>query len=395
MADAYYCKKCNRTHNAENFYKSNNLEKYPNGKLDMCKKCITMHVDNWDPDSYMWILQEADVPYVADEWNKLMLKYAQDRSKVTGTTIIGRYLGKMALKQFKDFRWKDTAFLQEEANRRIEETMKRQGYDAQDIANAINKATFEIPEKPLEEPTFTGVPNDPYVASPQEDYFAQINGGDDDFADDLTEENKIYLRLKWGKAYKPEEWVRLEQLYEEMMASYDIQGAGHIDTLKLLCKTSLKANQLIDIGDVEGFQKMSKVYDSLMKSGKFTAAQNKAESGEFVDSIAELVELCEKEGFIPRFYISQPNDKVDETLQDLKYYTHTLVTEEMNLGNLIESAVKEMAKQEAKEEDEDIDEELEYDNIDTLIDEDFIEHKQFLEDEASLDEILLRSLEEN
>jgi len=179
-----------------------------------------------------------------------------------------------------------------------------------------------------------------------------------------------------------------------MMASYDIQGAGHIDTLKLLCKTSLKANQLIDIGDVEGFQKMSKVYDSLMKSGKFTAAQNKAESGEFVDSIAELVELCEKEGFIPRFYISQPNDKVDETLQDLKYYTHTLVTEEMNLGNLIESAVKEMAKQEAKEEDEDIEDELEYDNIGTLIDEDFVEHRQFLEEEAELDEILLRSLEE-
>ena len=379
---------------AENFYKSNNLEKYPDGKLDICKKCMTMHVDNWNPDTYMWILQEADVPYVADEWNKLMLKYAQDKSKVTGATIIGRYLGKMALKQYKDFRWKDTAFLQEEANRKIEETMKRQGYDAQDIANAINKATFEIPEKP-EEPVFTGVPSNQYAASPQEDYFAQINGGDDDFQDDLTEEEKIYLRLKWGKAYKPEEWVRLEQLYEEMMASYDIQGAGHIDTLKLLCKTSLKANQLIDIGDVEGFQKMSKVYDSLMKSGKFTAAQNKAESGEFVDSIAELVELCEKEGFIPRFYISQPNDKVDETLQDLKYYTHTLVTEEMNLGNLIESAVKEMAKQEAKEEDEDVDEELEYDNIDTLIDEDFIEHKQFLEDEADVDEILLKSLEEN
>ena len=394
MADSYYCKKCNRTMSAENFYKSNNLEKYPDGKLDICKKCMTMHVDNWNPDTYMWILQEADVPYVADEWNKLMLKYAQDKSKVTGATIIGRYLGKMALKQYKDFRWKDTAFLQEEANRKIEETMKRQGYDAQDIANAINKATFEIPEKP-EEPVFTRVPSNPYAASPQEDYFAQINGSDDDFQDDLTEEDKIYLRLKWGKAYKPEEWVRLEQLYEEMMASYDIQGAGHIDTLKLLCKTSLKANQLIDIGDVEGFQKMSKVYDSLMKSGKFTAAQNKAESGEFVDSIAELVELCEKEGFIPRFYISQPNDKVDETLQDLKYYTHTLVTEEMNLGNMIESAVKEMAKQEAKEEDEDVDEELEYDNIETLIDEDFIEHKQFLEEEADLDEILLRSLEEN
>jgi hypothetical protein len=102
-----------------------------------------------------------------------------------------------------------------------------------------------------------------------------------------------------------------------MMSSYDIQGAGHIDTLKLVCKTSLKANQLIDMGDVEGFQKMSKVYDSLMKSGKFTAAQNKAESGEFVDSVGELIELCERQGYIERFYIDQPNDKVDLTIQDM------------------------------------------------------------------------------
>jgi hypothetical protein len=64
----------------------------------------------------------------------------------------------------------------------------------------------------------------------------------------------------------------------------------------------------------------------------------------------------------------------------------------MNLGNLIESAVKEMARQESKEEDEDIEEELEYDNISTLIDEDFIEHNQFLEDEADLDTRLLDSL---
>jgi len=46
-----------------------------------------------------------------------------------------------------------------------------------------------------------------------------------------------------------------------MMNSYDIQTAGHIDTLKLICKTSLKANQLIDLGDIDGYQKMSKVYD--------------------------------------------------------------------------------------------------------------------------------------
>jgi len=41
-----------------------------------------------------------------------------------------------------------------------------------------------------------------------------------------------------------------------------------------------------------------------MKSGRFTAAQNKEATGEFVDSIGEIVALCEKEGFIPRYYVS-------------------------------------------------------------------------------------------
>ena len=385
MAETYYCEKCNRTMNASEFYGSNNLEKYPTGKLNQCKKCITMHVDNWNPDTYLWILQEADVPYVPKEWQSLMMKYATNPSEVTGTTILGRYLSKMKLKQYKDTSWKDTERLQELEDAKLEQTMKRQGYDAVQIMEAKEKGrVFTMPDKPLEEPVYEDT-----TIVPQEDYFAQQNGPEEDL--DLTEEDRTYLRLKWGKTYKPEEWVKLEQLYEEMMASYDIQGAGHKDTLKLICKTSLKANQLIDIGDIEGFQKMSKVYDSLMKSGKFTAAQNKSESSGEFDSISELVEMCEREGFIPRYYTEGPMDKVDETLNDLKNYTHTLVTEEMNLGNLIEAAVKNMVDQENREEDEDIED---IDNLDeeVLKDEDFIEHNQFLEDESDLDEITYENM---
>ena len=366
----------------EQFYSSNNLEKYPNdGKFPQCKKCITMHIDNWNPDTYLWILQEADVPYIPDEWNKLMASYARDGKKVTGTTILGRYLSKMKLKQYKDYRWKDTKFLQELANNKIEQAMKRQGYDAAEIAQAIEKASFVLPEGELQPPK-------PQPLNDYDNPFLNDTSTveETDFNDDLTEEDRLYLRLKWGKSYKPEEWIKLEQFYNEMMESYDIQSAGHIDTLKLICKTSLKANQLIDIGDIEGFQKMSKVYDSLMKSGKFTAAQNKAESGEFVDSISELVSICEKEGFIPRYYTDGPMDRVDETLADLKFYTKTLVTEEMNLGNLIENAVKEMQKQESKEEDEDIEDEvMSLDEIDHLKDEDFMEFSDFIDEEANSD----------
>ena len=385
----YFCKKCNRTMRGTEFYTSNNLEKFPNdGKLDQCKKCVTMHVDNYNPDTYLWIIQDIDVPWVPDEWNKLLAKYGQDKSKLTGMTILGRYLSKMKLKQYKDYRWKDTEHLREVANSKIETTMKQSGYSAAEIAEVIEKATFKIPDGELVEPPHPE-PQQPFQV---EDYLSPQEEEIDDL--DLTDDDKIYLRLKWGKAYKPEEWVRLEQLYNEMMESYDIQSAGHIDTLKLLCKTSLKANQLIDIGDVEGFQKMSKVYDQLMKSGKFTAAQNKAEQGEFVDSISELVTLCEKEGFIPRYYTDGPMDRVDETLEDMKHYTHSLVTQEMNLGNLIENAVKQMAREEAKPSEEDSDdEEITLESLSKevvpLTDEDYEEYNDFLEDQIEEDNKLL------
>ena len=399
MADTrtFYCDKCKKTMRADQFYGSNNTEKYPEGKLKICKQCMTLRVDNWDPETYMWILQECDVPYIPEEWNKLMLSYAKDRSKVTGTTIIGRYLSKMKLAQFKQYRWQDSEFLQDMANKKTEETMKRQGYSAAEIATVLSGQQLTMPDKPLEMPDLTPEPavfGYESAMPQQEDYFAEQLGIDIDLGADLTDEDKRYLLIKWGKAYKPEEWVKLEQLYKEMEESYDIQGAGHEDILKLVCKTSLKANQLLDIGDVDAAQKMVKMYDGLMKSGKFTAAQNKAENGEYLDSIGELVVICEKEGFIPRYYTGGPNDRVDETLMDLKNYTHSLVVDEMNLCNLIENAVKQMVEQESKEEDEDVEEELEYDNLDELKDEDFADFGEFIEEEELSDEELMRHLKE-
>lgn len=399
MADVYYCEKCNKTMNSDQFYMSNNLEKYPEGKLNKCKKCVSMHVDNFNPDTYLWILQECDVPYVPDEWTKLLAKYGRDKSKLTGMTILGRYLAKMRLKQFKEYRWKDSEFLQELANNKLEQTMKRQGYEAAEIAQAVAKASVTIPEGELFEPE---IPTQTW-SEPQDDYFAQQSGiADDGFVDDLTDEDKIYLRLKWGKTYKPEEWIRLEQLYEEMMASYDVQGAGHIDTLKLVCKTSLKANQLLDIGDIDGAQKMIKMYESMMKSGKFTAAQNKAESGEFIDSIGELVALCEKEGFIPRYYIDEPKDKVDRTLEDLQRYTRDLINEETNLSSMIEHALKEIEKDKENEANLDVDDNeneeafeasLFGDNAEQFLhDEDFAEFAEYEESLSEDDAEFLKSV---
>ena len=137
----------------------------------------------------------------------------------------------------------------------------------------------------------------------------------------------------------------MEQLYQDMMNSYDIQGAGQKDTLLMICKASLRANQLIDAGDIEGFQKAQKAYNDLMKSANLTAAQIKETEKEGIDSVGELVAICERDGFIPRYYVDKPKDKVDRVLQDMQKYTHDLVVEELGLGNLIENSVKQIERE--------------------------------------------------
>ena len=119
------CDKCKKSMNEKEFYGTNNLEKYPTGKLNRCKKCLTMHVDNWDPETYLWILQECDVPYVPQEWYKCLETWGKDPSKVNGSTIIGRYLSKMKLIQYKKYRWKDTEFLQKKHDHEMADAMRR------------------------------------------------------------------------------------------------------------------------------------------------------------------------------------------------------------------------------------------------------------------------------
>jgi hypothetical protein len=91
-------------------------------------------------------------------------------------------------------------------------------------------------------------------------------------------------------------------------------------------------------------------------------------------------------------------DKVDETLLDMKNYTRSLVTEEMNLGNLIENAVKQMAREEAKPSEEDIEEEeITLDSLNRTNDltiEDYEEYGEFIEEQIEEDALLMKMLTE-
>ena len=355
-------------------------------RMDLCKKCLTMHIDNFDPSTFLWILQDMDLPYIPEEWNVLRDRAFAKNPNLTGMSVFGKYLSKMKLKQFKIYGWEDSEKIQalnEEKKKVV--AVEKEKYEAHlkeqlnngEITEAQYKTLVSTPTQNQEQlyaqPVVVDAAENPYGDG------SNFMSEDDmvDLGEELTDDDKMYLAMKWGRLYKPAEWVELEKTYKEMTESFDIQDADTVNTLILICKTNLKMNQYLDSGDIEGFQKISKVSESLRKTAKFTAAQNKDDKDEYIDSIGELISMCEKDGFIPRFVTDIPQDKVDATLKDMNDYVRKLVTQDLGFGQQIEDALKKIQIQ--KEMEESFDQEVE------LTDNDFEEYHNAIEEQKQID----------
>ena len=364
-------------------------------KTEMCKKCLTMHIDNFDESTYLWLLEKMDVPYIPEEWNVLRERAYAKNPNLNGMSVFGKYLSKMKLKQYKQYGWADTEKLnalndekraiQKEEREKFEEEIKKQ-FEAGEIGEAEYKTMIsaetqnkEYMSRPIAQPEFS---QDKYFSENNEIVQEQMNS----LISELTQEDKKVLAMKWGVLYRPEEWIELEQDYNNMMHSFDIQDADTINTLILICKTNLKMNQALDAGDIEGYQKLSKVSESLRKSAKFTAAQNKEQKNDYVDCVGELVTMCEKDGFIPRFETDIPQDKVDLTLKDMENYLYKLVTQDLGFGQQIEDALKKIQIQ--KEMNENVEDILEDDDPTILIDQDYEEFYNSVSEQKEQDSTL-------
>ena len=309
-----HCVRCNRTLNRNQFYLDKNRQPF-----SKCKKCLTSSVDLDSASTIYAILQEVDIPYIPSEFDTLKERYGGGKN--ANQTVVGRYIGKMKLEQYRHLNFGDTDRIVEEERLKKEKgnQLKTQQFE-QFLADGLSEREAADSVK---EPEF-------------------------DFGDIFTKEEKKQLQLKWGKHYTSDELMQLETFYTNMHASFDIETASHEDYLMQIAKVSLRMHAAINIGDFESHTKLSGTYDKLMKSAKFTASQLKEEE-RFLDSISEMVRLCEEEGFIPVYVSEQPMDIVDVTIRDLKLYTKNLVEKEHNLGQLIEQSMKMIQLEEEKD----------------------------------------------
>lgn len=113
------CNCCEKTYKKEekqyycnerySYYKSTGIsyKKHDHIELDTCKTCIRSMIDTLDIRTIIPILEYLDVPFIREEWNKIVKFYNYDK------TCLGRYLAKMQLASFRDFTYKDSDMMNE------------------------------------------------------------------------------------------------------------------------------------------------------------------------------------------------------------------------------------------------------------------------------------------
>lgn len=415
----YHCSRCGRDKKGKNFYVKRNGE-----RSEMCKDCQTAHIDPFVPETFLWLFREDwyDLPYIPSEWNAVRDKvFARSNKKANGKTVFGKYLAKMRLNHWADYRWKDTEWLTKEDEERqvraVEERKEKKEKELSDLKDmyergAISEAEYrtmvdtstqyyEQQERDMELMKIAAQAARDKALKQQQQMRGNVGGGPQitdtpymekpfnspstfrsenptfynemtfpsadempDLAAELTKEDREYLMLKWGRLYTPAEWIDLEKKYHDMKESFVIEDSDSESSLLLICKTYLKMMQALDSGDMETYKKLALVYNDLRKTSKFTAAQKVEEKEEEVDdgleltSFGELVAYCEKVGgAIPRYQIDCPRDIADVVLTNMNEYTESLFRGDPGIAEALDAYLHKLEMAQQKDDEEDDNEE--------------------------------------
>ena len=349
------CLKCGQVRPDYEYYKYKTEPGQPERYSDLCRSCLTVNIDNFNPDTFLWILQEFDIPYIPRIWYATRDRAIEKAGgkPLTGSSVIGSYMRSMKLSNWLKKGYKDSEFETEPTgNNILIETLPESGetqeqndnsekpkrFDPRSVGIAdsntrqpqsdiltikeqqykngeITKDMYDQFVKAMQAPTVMS-PNgkgyqgkyasDPGLllaaangkditdAKTEDERLAELDLTKDDVDEDinsLTKEDKIYLINKWGLDYTPSQWISLEQSYNNYIENCEEVTQAITEQVITICKLHLKATEALDRGDMDAFTKMNKAYLDLQKAGKFTEAQNKKEKEG--DEITSISQIVE------------------------------------------------------------------------------------------------------
>lgn len=168
------------------------------------------------------------------------------------------------------------------------------------------------------------------------DYFQafkdlKASGDIDDELPGIADQKRKQLQDRWGANYDDEALRYLENLYNGLMTTQNVNGALQVDQAIKICKMSYEIDNRIREGS--DFDKLLASYDKLVKAAEFTP-KNVKNINDF-DSVGELIKWLEKRGWKNTFYDGVTRDIVDETIKNFQNFNQRLYTNESGIGEQI------------------------------------------------------------
>jgi hypothetical protein len=148
---------------------------------------------------------------------------------------------------------------------------------------------------------------------------------------EIADEKRKKLKEKWGGNYDDEALGYLENLFNGLMTTQNVNGSLQIDQALKICKMSYEIDRRIAEGT--DFDKLLSSYDKLVKSAEFTP-KNVKNINDF-DTFGEATKYMEKCGWRNTFYDGVTRDIVDESIKNFQAFNQRLYINESNIGEEI------------------------------------------------------------
>lgn len=267
------CVVCGRAKDSFDYLRTKSFM-YPMGYVDVCVDCLGERLERADFDWNVMdkICQYLDIPFKMDKFEEL-------RQTNTAAGLLKAYNTICFSEEYENIDWKSY----------------QEAYKELDAAGALDEV----------------VPG-------------------------LADEKRRKLQEKWGFNYDDEALVYLENLYDGLLLTQNINGALQGDQAVKICKISYEIDCRIREG--ADFDKLLASYDKLVKTGEFTP-KNVKNASDF-ESMGELCRWLEKRGFVNQFYDGETRDVVDETIKNIQSWNQRLYTNESGIGDEISQRIQ-------------------------------------------------------
>lgn len=272
------CAACGKIKKTIEFYMSYNPV-HQTGRIPYCKECLRKMIadekGNVTLEKLKKTLQLIDKPFLYDIW-KISL---EDKTMEP----FGAYMKNIQMPQYRDLGWKDSEMLPQ--------VDKELNYDNVSIEQIEQQVDFEVTKEMI---------------------------------------------IKWGNGFSQDQYMMLEDLYQNLFNSYDIDNRSQEEYLKTACLYQLRNIEAIRGGNAAEATKWGSLFDSYMASGKLKPNQlSESDRMGGVTNFATFFQFVEKSNnFIPTF----PDlilDDIDYAIYKFINYNRTLMgLPEIQLGEV-------------------------------------------------------------